>query len=86
MAPLFESGKMEVRSLPPQFCFHKAAKLCSCSPTGRGCRLKNGFVVSWSLTRSINFYFALVAQLVEVADLKSVYCVGSSPTKSINGV
>lgn len=49
-----------------------AAKLCSCSPTGRGCRLKNGML--WVQFPPRVPKLAPVAQLEEVADLKSVCC------------
>jgi hypothetical protein len=43
---------------------------CSCSPTGRGCRLKNGML--WVQFPPRVPKLAPVAQLEEVADLKSV--------------
>lgn len=48
-----------------------AAKLCSCSPTGRGCRFKNGML--WVRFSPRVAKLAPVAQLEEVADLKSVW-------------
>lgn len=62
MAPLFESGQMQVQALPSQFCYYQS-RLCSCSPTGRGRSFKNCVLLVQTQSGvpnfQLNFYLLL---------------------------
>ncbi len=90
MAPLFESGQMQVRSLPSQFCYYKS-RLCSCSPTGRGCNFKNCVLLVQIQSGVPNFQLSFTCSCGGIGrrgrlKICSILIVSSSLTLSMNGM
>jgi hypothetical protein len=76
MAPLFESGKMQVRSLPSQFCYYQSRLIMLLYPNWQRLQAQTLCVTGSNPVRSTKFFtkfiLALVAELADAADLKSV--------------